>query len=62
MKKQNELSNDEKVAFGICISNRGTDRCGRCTDTCDASRNRVGFNETMKELKISHSKNITSKN
>jgi hypothetical protein len=37
MCKNKELSDDEKIAMGICVSPYTVDRCPKCTDTCKAS-------------------------
>lgn len=44
------MTDDEKIAEGICVSPNGVDRCPKCTDTCEAAHWASQIREAKKEL------------
>lgn len=44
------MTDNEKVANGICISDGGVDHCGKCVDVCEASHFRNQISEMVNPI------------
>lgn len=50
------MTNNEKIAEGICVSERGVDHCPVCVDCCEASWFKHNMNEALKDARINKPK------
>lgn len=55
------MSNKEKISEGICISERGVEHCGYCTDMCEASHFKFAIKEMLEDAKVSPPKSQSDK-
>jgi hypothetical protein len=51
-------SNEEKIAMGQCVSERGADHCNYCVDCCKAFYWRIQLNKTLEESNIKPARSI----
>ena len=51
MDKSN-ISDEERIAIGICISDRGPEHCKICIDSYDAHRFKIALKEELDKNKI----------
>lgn len=52
MSKDDNLSDEEKIALGICVSPLTVDRCPYCIDICEASHWKHEVNKLIEESGI----------